>query len=105
MIAVEDVEIELNAALSEALRKELLENAEMILTTLKGTNPQNRAMGLEAADVIGRPGHTAKGAYSVQAIEQISRYEPRLSVSEVGFDAEDTKIIPKVVLKYNGDQY
>ncbi len=103
MIAIEDVQIELEASLSAELRRELLENAATILTMLKGTNPQNRAMGLESADIVGRSGFSAKGAFSVQAIEQISRYEPRLSVSEVGFDtAEDNKIIPKVVLTYNG---
>ncbi|MCM1307586.1 MAG: hypothetical protein NC223_03210 [Butyrivibrio sp.] len=102
MIAIEDVQIKLDSALSAKLCEELLENARTILTTLKGTNPQNRAMGLEATDIIGRSGYSAKGAFCVQAIEQISRYEPRLSVSEVGFEAEDNKIIPKVVLTYNG---
>lgn len=101
MIAVENTEIELNSAPAAKLRRELLENAATILTMLKGTNPQNRDMGLEA-DTVGRAGHTAMGAYSVQAIEQISLYEPRLSVSAVDFEADGNKIIPKVVLKYNG---
>lgn len=102
MIAIEEVELELTYPLSAELRKELLENAATILTTLKGTNPQNRAMGLESADIVGRSGYSARGAFSTQAIEQINLYEPRLSVSEVSFKTEDNKIIPKVVLTYNG---
>lgn len=102
MIAIEEVELELSSTLSAELRKELLENAATILTTLKGTNPQNRAMGLESADIVGRSGYSARGAFSTLAIEQINLYEPRLSVSEVSFKSDDNKIIPKVVLTYNG---
>ena len=101
MIAIGDVEFELNTPMDAALRKELLENAATILTTLRGTNPQDRAMGLVSSDIIGRNVNMAKCAYSVQAIEQIDTYEPRLSVVEVNFEVQEQKIIPKVVLTYN----
>lgn len=104
MFAIGEVEFELNSPLEMALRQELLNNAFTILTTLHGTNPQNRNMGLVSSDIIGRSLYAAKGAYTVQAIEQIDIYEPRLSVVEVSFKVVDQKIIPRVVLTYNGNE-
>ena len=103
MIAIGEIEIELNSPVDIALREELLENAATILSTLRGTNPQDRGMGLVSSDIIGRPAYAARGAFTVQAIEQIDTYEPRLSVVEVNFEYGESKIIPKVVLTYNGD--
>jgi phage baseplate assembly protein W len=102
MISIGAVTFELNSQVDMALRKELLDNASTILTTLRGTNPQARAMGLVSSDIIGKPAYVAKGAYMVQAIEQIDLYEPRLSVVEISFEIAESKIIPKVVLTYNG---
>ena len=101
MISIGDVEFELNTPIDAALRQELFDNAAVILTTLRGTNPQDRAMGLVSSDIIGRNMNRAKCAYTVQAIEQIDTYEPRLSVVEVNFEVREQKIIPKVVLTYN----
>lgn len=101
-IEIGDVRFELNSPVDMELRNELLENAKTILTTLRGTNPQDRAMGLAPGDILGRKLPVAKGAYSIQAIEQIERYEPRLSVAQIYFEAEEQKLIPKVVLTYHG---
>lgn len=103
VISIDSIEIELNGVSDIALREVLIENAHTILTTLRGTNPQNRGMGFVSSDIIGRPVYAARGAYSVQAIEQIDTYEPRLSVVEINFTATESKLIPKVVLTYNGD--
>ncbi len=103
MIAIGETEFELNSPIDIALRKELLENAATILSTLQGTVPQDRGMGLVSSDIIGRHVYAAKGAFTVQAIEQIDTYEPRLAVVEVDFECQESKIIPKVVLTYNGD--
>lgn len=102
MIALDEIELELNSPVEIALRKELLENAAIILSTLRGTNPQDRGMGLVSSDIIGRPVYAAKGAFSVQAIEQIGMYEPRLRVVEIQFELREQKLIPKVVFTYNG---
>ena len=103
MIAIGEIEFELNSPVDIALREELLENAATILSTLRGTNPQDRGMGLVSSDIIGRPAYAARGAFTVQAIEQIDTYEPRLSVVEVNFEYGESKIIPKVVLTYNAE--
>ncbi len=103
MIALGEIKFELNSPMEIALRTELLENAATILSTLRGNNPQDRGMGIVSSDIIGRPVYAAKGAFSVQAIEQIDTYEPRLSVVEIDFECQGDKIIPKVVLTYNGD--
>lgn len=104
MITVYEVEFEFTSDVSVdvLLQKELVNNAAVILTTLQGTNPQDRAMGLVSGDILGQNINKAKCAYSIQAIEQIEKYEPRLSVSEVDFEVCDSKIIPKVVLSYVG---
>ena len=101
-IEIGDVVLELNSSVDLKLRDELLENAKTVLTTLRGTNPQDRAMGFVSEDIIGRKIPIAKGAYSVQAIEQIGMYEPRLRVVEIQFELRGQKLIPKVVFTYNG---
>lgn len=102
-ISIGNVELELNSRVELALREELIQNARTILTTLRGTCPLDRSMGLEAGDIIGRNALASRGAYSVQAIEQIETYEPRLSVVGIDFAMGDQKMIPKVVLTYNGN--
>ena len=105
VISIDDVEIELDSDVDIMLRKELIENASTILTTLRGTNPLDRGMGLSSEDIIGRNVYAAKGAYMVQAIEQMEVYEPRLAVTQIDFHIENSKIIPKVVCTYNGSQH
>ena len=102
-ISINDVEIELNSDIDIALRKELIENASTILTMLRGTNPLDRGMGLSSADIIGQNVYAARGAYMVQAMEQIDTYEPRLAVVQIDFEVRDSKLIPKVVCTYHGD--
>ena len=104
VISIYDVEIELNSEVDIALRKELLDNASTILTTLRGTNPLDRGMGLASTEILGRNMYVAKGAYMVQAIEQIGIYEPRLAVAQIDFQVTESKIIPKVVCIYNGNK-
>lgn len=102
MLSLNEVQLELNTMNDTALREELLSNAAVILTTLRGTNPQDRAMGLVSSDILGQNANRAKCAYSIQAIEQIEKYEPRLSVTEVSFEVSDSRLIPKVVMSYVG---
>lgn len=105
MISISDVKIVLNSELDAALRVELIENASTILTMLRGTNPLDRGMGLVSGEIVGRNVYTARAAYTVQAIEQIEQYEPRLEVMEIEFESAENKLIPKVVLTYNGNGY
>lgn len=102
-ISINDVEIELNSEVDADLRRELVENASTILTTLRGTSPLDRGMGLRGTDIVGRNMYAARGAYMVQAIEQLEIYEPRLAVTQIEFDVKDSKMIPKVVCTYNGN--
>lgn len=102
MLSLNDVELELNTVTDTALKEELLNNAINILTTLKGTNPQDRAMGLNSCDILSQNANKAKCAYSIQAIEQLEKYEPRLSVTDISFQISDRKLIPKVVMSYVG---
>lgn len=56
MVSIDDVKLELksNSDISSALQEELINNASLILTTFKGTNPQDRAMGLVSSDILGQ---------------------------------------------------
>ena len=103
MIAIGDAEFELGSMVDMQLRDQLIENARTILTTLRGTLPQNRDLGMISRDIVGKNTIASRGTYMVQAIDQLKKYEPRLEVVEIIFEAKDEKIIPKVVLTYNGN--
>lgn len=103
MIAIGEVEFELGSMVDMQIRDQLIENARTILTTLRGTVPQNRDLGMISGDIVGQNPIASRGAYTVQAIDQLKKYEPRLEVVEIKFEAGNEKIIPKVVLTYNGN--
>lgn len=55
MISIKDVGLEIKSDISDvSLREELINNAMVILTTLQGTNPQDRAMGFVSGDILGQ---------------------------------------------------
>ncbi len=103
VISIKEVSFELNSVEDMALRQELLDNAGIILTSLRGTIPQNREMGLVAGNIIGKNVVSVKASYSIQAIEQLEKYEPRLKVLKIAFEIVSERINPKVVLSYNGN--
>lgn len=63
----------------------------VLLGTRKGTMPLNRDMGLDLEQYIDEPIDIAKNRYAADVIEQIDRYEPRVTVTAVVFEEPDTQ--------------
>lgn len=80
---------------------EILRNVRMIITTVAGTVPFDREFGVNI-DFLDLPLPQAQGRLTIEYIEKIRRYEPRVKVEEVTFtqDPLNGVIIPKVVISF-----
>ena len=104
MLVIDGVKIVLNGAYEKELRGEILDKCMFLLTLIKGTIPMNREIGLES-EIVDLPMYEAQNRYTVSAMELIEKFETRVTVDEISFEVyEQTgKMIPKVVVTYNGD--
>lgn len=59
----------------------------LLLTTLAGTMPLDRAFGLEM-DYLDKPTETAKSLYVAELVEKVPRFIPGIRVREVGWEAD-----------------
>lgn len=83
---------------SDTEREELLRNVRTILTTPIGTCPLYREFGFDAS-VLDSPFNVAQNQFAVEAIEAIERWEPRVRVKKVDFQADmNGKLIVEVVI-------
>ena len=80
---------------------EILRNVRMIITTVAGTVPFDREFGVNI-DFLDLPLPQAQGRLTIEYIEKIRRYEPRVKVEEVTFtqDPLNGVIITKVVISF-----
>ena len=104
MIVIDGVQIIINSAHEKKLREEIFNKIKFLLTLIKGTIPMNREIGLES-EIVDLPMYEAQNRYTVSAMELIEKFETRVTVDEISFEIlENTgKMIPKVVVTYNGD--
>lgn len=72
---------------SEAERKEIIRNVQTILTTPIGTCPLYRDFGLDVT-YLDYPMDLAQNIFAVAAMEAVERWEPRVIVTEVTFEAD-----------------
>jgi len=83
---------------SGAERKEIIRNVQAILTTPVGTCPLYRDFGLDVT-YLDYPMDLAQNLFAVAAMEAVERWEPRVSVIEVTFEANmDGHLKAKVVI-------
>ncbi len=83
--------------------KEIIQNVQTILTTVKWSVPLDRDFGLDA-DLLDKPLPVAQAKLTGQVVAAIETYEPRAKVVVVSFvsdadGASDGRLIPKVRLK------
>lgn len=71
---------------------------EMILSTVQGTMPYMRDMGIPS-EVIGKNISESEDMYTMEAIDQIETWEDRAAVDEIQIQKSDGAIGAKVVLK------
>jgi hypothetical protein len=69
--------------------------------TLEGTCPLDRSFGL-SQDILGATTDAAQNDLAVEIIEKTEKYEPRVSVREVNFTANDEGMIQAEVILENG---
>lgn len=84
---------------TEAERREIIRNVKTILTTPLGTCPLYRDFGLDMS-YLDRPMDLAQNLFALAAMEAVERWEPRVQVTSVTFeaDATDGRLKAKVVI-------
>lgn len=82
-----------------AVNREIIRNVHTLLLTPVGTCPLYRDFGLDVT-YLDFPPNIAKGLFTVAAIEAVERWEPRVRVTDVSFQADglEGKLKAKVVL-------
>ena len=83
--------------------EEIIQNVRMILSTVQGTVPLDRNLGLSAA-FIDAPIQRAMMMFSIFATETIQDYEPRVVVEEIEWlprstPALDGRLYPRVKVR------
>ena len=92
----------------QAVIEEILQNVSVLLTTVVGSVPLDRNLGINA-HFIDEPAQRAKMKLSIFALETIQDYEPRVEVLEVDFvqrpdDVLDGQFYPRMVVRIH-DEY
>jgi len=84
---------------TEAERKEIVRNVQTILATPLGTCPLYREFGLDVS-YLDHPLDLSQNLFAVAAMEAVERWEPRVRVTGVSFEADGTegKLKAKVVI-------
>lgn len=83
--------------------KEILQNVKMILTTPKFSVPLDRNFGLSVT-MIDAPLPAAQAKLTAEIIDAVQKYEPRVKVTKVTYEADtmDGILRPKVKVKLSG---
>lgn len=88
----------------ETVKKEILQNIAMILSTPKYTVPLYRNFGI-STEVIDRPIAIAESLLIGEIYDNIEKYESRAEVISVSFEEKhlEGKLIPKVEVNIIGE--
>ena len=83
--------------------EEILQNVSVLLTTVAGSVPLDRNLGLNAT-LIDKPAQRAMMKLAIFALETVQDYEPRVEVMEVDFtpsndDAMEGLFYPRMVVR------
>jgi phage baseplate assembly protein W len=92
----------------ESIEEEVSQNIHVLLSTIRGTVPLDRRLGLDIS-FIDEPEPRGMMKLAIYALETIQEYEPRAEVMEIEFepqaeDAADGKLYPKVTVRIK-DEY
>ncbi|GHU42166.1 hypothetical protein FACS1894111_05630 [Clostridia bacterium] len=86
----------------ETVIEEVLQNVEMIVSTIKNTAPLYRDFGLSAR-FLDKPTPVAEAILIAELFEAIEEYEPRAEVINATFERDERtgKITPRLEVKIN----
>lgn len=97
-MTLQDVEFNIRGELPEA--EDILRCLRTLIMTPAGTVPLDRDFGIKQ-DFLGYPVNVAENLLAVEIIDKVDKYEPRVSVTEVGLHAtEEGMITAKVVIQH-----
>jgi phage baseplate assembly protein W len=76
---------------------EIVQNVRTILTTIEGTAPLDRELGVDAS-LLDAPLPVAQARLSARIVRAVERFEPRAEVVGVDYegDGADGRLVPKV---------
>lgn len=70
---------------------------ETLLSVHTGSQPLDRDFGIDYDGVIDYPIPVAENMLSLEIIEKVERYEPRVEISKIEFEAtEDSVLVPHI---------
>lgn len=94
-IDIKSLEIDFKATGTD----EIYQNLKVIFTTQSGTVALDRDFGIDFS-VVDLPLQQAKAALTIEYIEKVKKYEPRVRVKQVTFKVNGTEGVlkPKVVI-------
>ena len=81
--------------------REIAQNVQTILATVRGTVFLDRTFGLNG-EMVDKPLPVAMAYYSGDVVQEVEKQEPRVKVVSVSFepsDAANGELIPKVMIR------
>ena len=77
--------------------EDIKECLETLLSIRAGSQPLDRDFGIDYEQIVGFPLDVAKNMLSLEIIEKVERYEPRVEVSSVSFTGDtDGQLVPHI---------
>jgi len=81
--------------------REIIQNIKTICTTWRGSVPLDRDFGIDSS-ILDSPSNTIIAQMSIDVIEQIRKYEPRVDVVDISFKESDVlngEVVPLLTLR------
>ena len=92
-------ELEKNGFSEEEL-KDINECLTNLLSTIVGEQGLDRDFGIDVNGIMDAPPEQSKNMTSLEVIEKVDKYEPRVEVDNIGFKLrDDGKMIPVIFFK------
>ncbi|MBR1476890.1 MAG: GPW/gp25 family protein [Lachnospiraceae bacterium] len=83
--------IDMEGAFDETEFKDIKRCLETLLSIRAGSQPLDRELGIAYENTVDKPLNIAQNALSLEIIEKVERYEPRVTVKEITYDEADYK--------------
>lgn len=83
--------------------KEILQNVQTILSTVKGSVPMDRAFGIDGI-IVDEPVPAAQARMTSEIVAAVRTFEPRAKVVSVSYEGAegDGEVRPRVRLRIDG---
>lgn len=81
---------------------EVLQNLLTILSTVKGSIPLDRALGIDG-DIVDLPIQQAQARMTQEIFDAVKRYEPRASIERITFTGDiNGRLTPRLEVRIRG---